>query len=93
METSDNESVERKRIKNREKVKIHYRKRVKLKHRASRWVRLKKSVKRHRKMIVLTSILAVGVFVAATSVFMTVKQKSDRHKKLMEQKFVRPIGK
>ena len=93
MDTSESGTGKRKRIKKKEKVKIHYRKRVKLKHRPSRWIRFKKYVKKHRKMITVISLLVVGAVVAMTSVFLTVKQKSDRHKELMEQKFVPPIGK
>ena len=92
METSESGSGKRKRIKQKEKVKIHYRQRVKLKHRPSRWVRFKKYVSKNRKMITVVSILSIGLLILMTSVFLTIKQKSDRHKELMEQKFIPPIG-
>ena len=92
MDLPENEKGKRKRVKQREKVKIHYRKRMKLRHRPSRWIRFKKYVGKHRKMITVIILLVAGVIIAMTSVFLMVKQKSDKHKDLMEKKFTPPAS-
>ena len=92
MDLSENENSKRKRIRQKEKVKIHYRKKVKLKHRPSRWVRFKKYVGKHRKMLTVSILLAAGLIIAMTSIFLTIKQKSDKHKDMMEKKFTPPAS-
>jgi hypothetical protein len=92
MDLSENDKSKRAHARQKEKVKIHYRQKVKLKQRASVWVRLKKYVGKNRKMLTVSILLVVGLIIAMTSIFLTVKQKSDRHKDLMEQKFTAPAS-
>ncbi|MFT5054351.1 MAG: hypothetical protein ACI9FU_000442 [Granulosicoccus sp.] len=92
MDPAENGNNRQTRIRQKEKVKIHYRQKVKLKQRASVWVRLKKYVGKNRKMLTVSILLVAGLIIAMTSVFLTVKQKSDRHKDLMEQKFTAPAS-
>ena len=92
MNSSNNEKGRRKHVRQKDRVKIHYRKKVKLRHRAPRWVRFKKYVDKHRKMLTVSILLAAGVIIAVTSIFLTIKQKSDKHKDMMEKKFIAPVS-
>lgn len=92
MDLPENEKGKRKRVKQKEKVKIHYRKRMKLRHRPSRWIRFKKYFSKHRKMITVSIVLVAGLIIAMTSVFLMIKQKSDKHQDMMEKKFTTPAS-
>ena len=93
MEDLKNEGESRKRYRTKEKVKIHYRKRVKLKHRPSKWVRLMKYIRKNERTMIVLGLLITGVIVVMTGVFLTVKQKSDKNDELKELKYTPPVGK
>jgi hypothetical protein len=90
MDLSENKKSKRKHL--REKVKIHYRQKVKLKKRASRWIRFNKYVSKNRKMLTVSILLVAGLIIALTSVFLTIKQKSDKLKEMREMKFTAPAS-
>jgi hypothetical protein len=90
MDLSKNKKSKRKHL--REKVKIHYRQKVKLKKRASGWIRFNKYVSKNRKMLTVSTLLVAGLIIALTSVVLTIKQKSDKINEMREMKFTAPAS-